>query len=194
MNYTRADVLKAAEVSLIHRGDGNGYDGNTGWEKVWRAACWASLREPARFYDELSYTVVENIADNLFSVFDSNPIFQIDANFGFTAALLNGLIQVPDTPTLSTPLTVTLLPALPANKWQTGSIRGARIRSGLLIDFWWHRGRLSDVYIRPADSRASWASSSGGKGRKVVVVNGQTGKTINSFWSNQVQSQMAFRL
>jgi alpha-L-fucosidase 2 len=30
VNYTRAEVLNAAEVSLIHRGDGNGYDGDTG--------------------------------------------------------------------------------------------------------------------------------------------------------------------
>lgn len=195
VNYTRDDVLKAAEVSLIHRGDGLGYDGDTGWGKVWRAACWASLRQPARFYDELSFAVFENFAENLFSVFYSNPIFQIDANFGYSAALLNGLIQVPDTPTLSSPLTVTLLPALPADKWPNGNIRGARIRSGLLIDFWWNRGVLSDVYIRKASSDASWASLAGGQGngRQVVLVNGQTGKTISSFWSNKVRGQMTFR-
>ena len=49
-----SDVLNAAKVSLIHRGNGTGPDADAGWEKVWRAACWAQLMNPDKFYFELS--------------------------------------------------------------------------------------------------------------------------------------------
>ncbi|KAG9075804.1 hypothetical protein FS749_012490 [Ceratobasidium sp. UAMH 11750] len=51
---TRAQVLKATEISLISRGNGTGPDGDAGWEKVWRAACWAQLQNPAKFYHQLT--------------------------------------------------------------------------------------------------------------------------------------------
>lgn len=53
-NYTKAQVLNAAETSLIHRGDGTGPDADAGWEKVWRAACWAQLGNATEFYHLLS--------------------------------------------------------------------------------------------------------------------------------------------
>lgn len=52
--YNKSDVLGAAEVSLIHRGNGTGPDADAGWEKVWRAACWAQLGNASEFYLELS--------------------------------------------------------------------------------------------------------------------------------------------
>lgn len=54
VNYTREQVLRAAEVTLIHRSDGTGPDGDTGWAKAWRAACWAQLGKAAEFYHVLS--------------------------------------------------------------------------------------------------------------------------------------------
>jgi alpha-L-fucosidase 2 len=53
-NYTRAQVLQAAEISLIHRGNGTGTDADSGWEKAWRAACWAQLANATEFFHELS--------------------------------------------------------------------------------------------------------------------------------------------
>lgn len=52
--YGKSVVLAAAEVSLIHRGNGTGPDADAGWEKVWRAACWAQLANASEFYFELS--------------------------------------------------------------------------------------------------------------------------------------------
>lgn len=52
--YTKAEVLDAAETSLFHRGNGTGPDADAGWEKVWRAACWAQLANATEFYHELS--------------------------------------------------------------------------------------------------------------------------------------------
>ncbi|KAH7337881.1 glycoside hydrolase family 95 protein [Rhizoctonia solani] len=142
-NLTRDQVLRASEISLISRGNGTGPDGDAGWEKIWRAACWAQLQNATRFYHQLTYTIERNFAENLWSLYNSfadDPIFQIDANLGYPAALLNALVQAPDTPSLSDPLVVTLLPALPS-AWDSGSIIGARIRGGMTLDLTWSNGK-----------------------------------------------------
>ena len=54
LNYTKDQVLDAAKISLIHRGGGTGPDGDTGWAKAWRAACWAQLGNATKFYHILS--------------------------------------------------------------------------------------------------------------------------------------------
>ncbi|KAI0030348.1 glycoside hydrolase family 95 protein [Vararia minispora EC-137] len=171
-NYTLEDVFTATNTSLTHRGIGTGPDADSGWEKVWRAACWAQLRNTDMFYFELSYALERNFGSNLFSLYspDSAP-FQIDANFGFPAALLNGLIQAPDTANLDEPLIVTLLPTLPADKWPSGSISGARIRGGMTVSFSWDAGAPT--------SGTAVVDGSGTLARDVIVI--YKGKTIASF-------------
>ncbi|TDL26309.1 glycoside hydrolase family 95 protein [Rickenella mellea] len=141
-NYTRAQVLNAATTSLIARGNGTGPDADAGWEKAWRAACWAQFQNATEFYFELTYTLDRNLAENLMSMYSpaSNPLLQIDANLGYPGALMNALLQSPDVPTLSTPLVITLLPALPS-KWATGSITGARARGAITVDLTWSAGK-----------------------------------------------------
>ena len=51
------------------------------------------------------------------------------------------------------PLQVTLLPALPAN-WHTGSIKGARIRGGITLDFAWSGGELTSAIFTVDDDVA----------------------------------------
>jgi len=145
--YTREEILQAASVSLLHRGNGTGPDADAGWEKVWRAAAWAQVGDSDMFYHELTYTLYENFGLNLLSLYDpfsSNPFFQIDANLGYPAAVMNALLQAPDVPTLDTPLTVTLLPALPS-QWASGSIRGARIRGGITVNLIWSQAKPTNV-------------------------------------------------
>ncbi|KAI0916115.1 hypothetical protein AcW1_010031 [Taiwanofungus camphoratus] len=147
--YNKSDVLGAAEVSLIHRGNGTGPDADAGWEKVWRAACWAQLGNASEFYLELSYALERNFMSNLFSVyppFGPDAIFQIDANFGYPAALLNGLLQAPDVASLITPLVVAVLPALPV-VWPSGYLKGARIRGGMSLDIEWAGGKPTYVTV-----------------------------------------------
>ncbi|KAF5381765.1 hypothetical protein D9615_005480 [Tricholomella constricta] len=170
--YTKKQVIDAATVSLVHRGNGTGPDADSGWEKAWRAAAWAQLGDAQQFYHILSYGIFLNFGPNLFSLynpFDSNPIFQIDANLAYPAALLNALIQAPDVASYSTPLTVTLLPALP-KQWPSGSIRGARVRGGISINLHWNKGRPTSAIFK-ADSNVV--------ARPVQVVYG--GKTLTSF-------------
>ncbi|KAJ7584657.1 glycoside hydrolase family 95 protein [Mycena floridula] len=143
LNHTKDDIIAATTTSLIHRGNGTGPDADSGWEKAWRAASWAQLQNSQEFYRELTFTISENLGPNLFSLynpFDPDPIFQIDANLGFPGALLNALIQAPDVPSLSTPLMVTLLPALPQQWAANGHINGARIRGGMTLDLEWTNG------------------------------------------------------
>lgn len=147
--YTKSQILDATTISLIHRGNGTGPDADSGWEKSWRAAAWAQLGNSSMFYHELSFALSENFAVNLFSLynpFDSDPIFQIDANFGFPAAVMNALLQAPDVPSIASPLVITLLPALPA-QWPAGSLRGARVRGGITVDLAWSGGRATSATL-----------------------------------------------
>ncbi|EJD07952.1 glycoside hydrolase family 95 protein [Fomitiporia mediterranea MF3/22] len=149
LNYSVNDVRDAARTSLIHRGNGTGPDADAGWEKVWRAACWAQFADSDMFYHELTYAVDRNFAENLFSIYDPadpNPVFQIDANFGYTAAAMNALLQAPDVASLDIPLTVTILPALPS-AWSTGSILGARVRGGIMLDMSWEDMKPTKVVL-----------------------------------------------
>ncbi|KAF7303769.1 Glycoside hydrolase family 95 protein [Mycena indigotica] len=170
--YNKAQIIDATTVSLVHRGNGTGPDADSGWEKMWRAAAWAQLKNPAQFYHELTYGIYENFAENLFSLynpFDATPIFQIDANLGLPAAILNALLQAPDVEALSTPLTITLLPALPAT-WSTGFIKGARVRGGITVDLAWTNSK---------PTRASFQVDAQVVSRPVQVVFGN--KMVTSF-------------
>ncbi|KAJ7220491.1 glycoside hydrolase family 95 protein [Mycena pura] len=141
--YTKAQVMDAVTVSLIHRGNGTGPDADSGWEKMWRAAAWAQLKNATEFYHELTYGIFEDFGENLFSLydpFDEFPIFQIDANLGLPGAILNALLQAPDVASVSTPLVITLLPALP-HQWASGSMKGARVRGGMTVNLVWEGGK-----------------------------------------------------
>ncbi|KAF7313804.1 Glycoside hydrolase family 95 protein [Mycena chlorophos] len=174
--YTKPQIIDAATTSLIHRGNGTGPDADAGWEKMWRAAAWAQLGNASEFYFEFTYAIYENFGENLFSLydpFDAFPIFQIDANLGLPGALLNSLIQAPDTETYSTTLTVKLLPALPS-AWNTGSIKNARVRGGMTLSFAWKDGTPTNASIQVDSSVVS---------RPVEVVFG--GKVVDSFTTSR---------
>ncbi|KAJ8689819.1 hypothetical protein PTI98_012681 [Pleurotus ostreatus] len=175
--YTTQQVIDAATVSLIHRGNGTGPDADSGWEKVWRAAMWAQLDNEDEFYHELTYALYENFAANLFSVYDSSAsIFQIDANFGFTGAVMNALIQASDVPTLSAPLTIKLLPALP-KQWADGSIRGARVRGSISVDMQWAGGRLAKATLKVDKNARSRAVRVVYQGRQIASFSTSPGST-----------------
>ncbi|KZS94142.1 glycoside hydrolase family 95 protein [Sistotremastrum niveocremeum HHB9708] len=149
--YTEEQLLGAATVTLISRGDGTGPDGDAGWEKVWRAAAWAQLGYGDKFYNELTYSIFENFGPNLLSNYNKGAIFQIDANLGYPAAVMNALIQAPDVPTYSQTLVITLLPALPP-AWPTGSIKNARIRGGISVMMEWTGGGVTSATFSMDDN------------------------------------------
>ncbi|KAK4497529.1 hypothetical protein PRZ48_011980 [Zasmidium cellare] len=140
--YNNDTIRRAVETTLYSRGIGIA-DSNAGWEKVWRAACWARLKNVERAHYELRLTIGENWAGNLLSMYSgANLPFQIDANFGFAGAVLSMLVV--DLPLSNEQMrrrgrearTVVLGPAIPA-AWGNGNVRGLRLRGGGIVDFSW---------------------------------------------------------
>ncbi|TKX27614.1 alpha-fucosidase A [Elsinoe australis] len=139
--YTDPALQASIRTTLQSRGQGI-EDANAGWEKVWRAACWARLNDSTTAYEQLKLVTRNNFADNLLSMYSGrNEPFQIDANFGYVGAVVAMLVV--DLPTKETGYetgargrTVVLGPAIP-EAWGGGSVKGLRLRGGSVVDLGW---------------------------------------------------------
>lgn len=122
----------------------------TGWSLAWRVALRARLRQREAAHSALA-DFLTPVADpdnpgpsgpaGLYAnLFCAHPPFQIDGNFGVTAAILEMVVQ-------SHAGRISLLPCLP-DAWPTGRVRGARVRGGAEIDVTWDQGRLVSATLR----------------------------------------------
>lgn len=134
-------LAQAAQKTLERRLSYGG--GHTGWSCAWIINFYARLRDGGKALENLYKLWKQSTFPNLM---DNHPrgdgyVFQIDGNFGATAAILEMLVQCDGE-------TVFLLPALPA-EWTNGEISGVSLPYGGKLSMTWENAKVTNYRIVP---------------------------------------------
>jgi alpha-L-fucosidase 2 len=143
-------LAEASKKTLEARGD----DGPS-FAIAYKIAWWARLHDGERAYKLFTDLIHPTLATNMNygdgggiypNMLSAGPPFQIDGNFGATAALAEMLIQ-------SHAGFIELLPSVPTNWKQTGEVKGLRARGNFTVDFKWSDGKITSYHITSTQPR-----------------------------------------
>lgn len=122
INKDTPDLLKAAAATLERRLSNGG--AHTGWSCAWITALYARLYDGESAVKMLRKLFTTSTLDNLL---DTHPPFQIDGNFGATAAIVEMILQ-------SQNGEIELFPACP-EEYRPLSFRGIRARGNKTVSY-----------------------------------------------------------
>lgn len=138
------ELAKAARKTLERRLQYGG--GHTGWSCAWIINLYARLFDGEKAWENIQKMFEKSTFPNRMSNHPAGDgfVFQIDGNYGATAAISEMLLQSNEERTI-------LLPAIPA-EWSEGSIMGLSMCGGASIDMKWLDGKVESCTIHAKNS------------------------------------------
>ncbi len=112
--------------------------GDRSWAYAWRMALNARALNASAANTSLETLITTRTSPNLMT---QHPNFQIDGNYGATAAITEMLLQ-------SHSDVISILPALPTS-WQSGQFKDFRARGNIGVSAKWSGGKLTRAELKP---------------------------------------------